>query len=69
MNTYLTLSVGAHPHDARPVFASDDPEIVDAVMHAVLIRVGVSPFLQVITKDDPARTVRRRKDDRKEESE
>jgi hypothetical protein len=48
VRTFLTLSVGARPQDARPVIASDDPVIVDAVVQAVLARVGASSALRLL---------------------
>lgn len=40
MRTFLTVSVGIQPQSARPVFASDDPALVAAVVHALLGRLG-----------------------------
>ena len=48
MRTFLTLSVGLRPQEARPVFASDDPVIVDAVVRAVLDRVGGPSHIRLV---------------------
>ena len=40
MRTFLTVSVGVQPQSAQPVFASDDPALVSAVVRALLGRLG-----------------------------
>jgi hypothetical protein len=43
---YLTISVGAHPKEARPVLASDDATVVGAAMRALLTRVGGAALVE-----------------------
>lgn len=43
MRTFLTVSVGPRPQDARPLFASDDPALVGVVIQAIFDRLGLSP--------------------------
>ncbi len=44
MRTFLTVSVGTRPQDARPLFASDDPGLVDVVVKALLSRLDLAHF-------------------------
>lgn len=42
MRTFVTLSAGVCPQDARPVFSSDDPFVVEAAIRALIARAGAA---------------------------
>jgi hypothetical protein len=44
--TYLTISTGESPKDARPILASDDPKVIQAAMNALRERAGVIDLSQ-----------------------
>jgi hypothetical protein len=44
--TYLTISTGDSPKDARPILASDDPKVIQAAMNALRERAGVIDLSQ-----------------------
>ncbi len=46
MRAFLTLSVGARPQEARPLFSSDDPRLIRAVMKALFSSIGVGALLE-----------------------
>lgn len=41
MATYLTISVGDRPQQAKPILASDDRRVIQAALDALLQRAGV----------------------------
>jgi len=52
MRTFVTLSAGSCPQDARPVFSSDDPFVVEAAIRALIARAGAAALLVVGTTAD-----------------
>jgi hypothetical protein len=53
---YLTISVGAHPSEARPVLASNDAAVVSAAVRALLTKVGGAALLEGDPGQPPSET-------------
>ena len=51
MSTYLTISVGDRPQDAKPILASDDRAVVAAALEALIQRAGTPPIADVTEQD------------------
>jgi hypothetical protein len=53
--TYLTISVGDRPQQAKPILASDDQRVIQAALDALLRRAGVVELSHRPAKGDRER--------------
>lgn len=46
MRAFLTVSVGERPQNSRPLFVSDDPRLVGAVLRELMACIGATAVLE-----------------------
>jgi len=51
MNVYLTILVGTHPDEARPILATSDDRVVRAAVEAMLDRLGQARPAQITSQE------------------